>query len=48
LRMANTQVLPGPVELVKLQLHGGCSVASRFSMGRAESGLFRHEGEVCW
>jgi hypothetical protein len=47
-RMAHPQVLPAPVELVKLQLHGGCSVASRFSMGQAGTGLFRQEGKLAW
>jgi len=31
-RMVHSQVLPPSIELVKLQFHGGCSVASRFSM----------------
>lgn len=45
LGMANSQVLPSPVELVKLQFHGGCSVAA-ISMEQAGTGLFRQEGEV--
>jgi hypothetical protein len=41
---AHTQMLPGPVELVKLQLHG--LRFSGFSMGQAGSGLSRRPGEV--
>jgi hypothetical protein len=40
-------MLPAPVELVKLQLHG-CLCVTAFSMGQAGTGLFRPEGEVCW
>jgi len=48
LPMAHAQVLPAPIGLVKFQLHGGCPVASRFSMEPAGTGLFRREREVGW
>ena len=44
-RMACPQVLPPPVELVKLQSHAH-SLVSRFSMGQTGSGLSPPEGEV--